>query len=312
MRLDDQIEALATRQQSLVALFQLDALGASSREIGRLVTGRRWTEVTPRVLGLRGVASGSDRTIMAAVLDASPGAFASIRCAAAAWGVPGYRLLPPEATRHRGVSRRPPALGRVHEVSDLRPHHVKELRGIPITSPARTAFDLAAYVHPNRLERTIDWMWSARLLDGAGLSEIAGELCRRGRTGSAAMREVVAVRGPGYVPPASALEGRFARILTEHGLPEMRRQVDTGGTEWTGRVDFRDRLFPLVVEVQSERYHAALVDVAVDRRRREDFEAAGFLVVEVWDTEVWHQPRVVAERIRAARALLAATVRHTG
>lgn len=312
MRLDDQLEALATRQHSLVATWQLDALGASSREIRRLAEGRHWSSITPRVLGLRGVAPGPDRTVMALVLDASPGAFASIRCAAAMWGAPGYRQLPPEATRHRGVSRRRSPLGIVHEVSDVRPHHVKEMRGIPLTGPARTAFDLAAHVHPARLERTVDWMWSARLLDGNGLLAVARELCRRGRTGSAAVRELVAERGPGYVPPASALEARFARLLADHGLPEMRRQVDSGGGSWTGRVDFRDRLLPLIVEVQSERYHSALVDRVEDRRRRQELEAAGFLVVEVWDTEVWHQSRTVAERILGARELLLVTTRLVG
>jgi very-short-patch-repair endonuclease len=312
MRLDDQIEALATRQHSLVAVWQLDALGARGQEISRLRRAPWWAPVTPRVLGLRGVPDSADRSVMAAVLDASPGAVVCRAASAAMWGAPGTRRLPIELLRPRGVSRRPSALAVVHEVMAIHPSHVKQMRGIPLTSPARTVFDLAACVHPDRLERLVDWFWSERLLDGATLVSVASELCKRGRSGSRLMREVVAARGPGYVPPASNLERRFAQILRDHGLPEMRRQVDSGGASWSGRVDFRDFLLPLIVEVQSERYHTALVDQAEDLRRRQRLEADGFLVAEVWDTEVWHQPATVADRVLQARRILEVTLRQAG
>lgn len=312
MRLDDQIEALATRQYALVATWQLDGLGAGSTEISRLRRGARWRPITPRVLALRGVADSADRSLMAAVLDASPGAVVSHLSAAAMWGAPGFRTAPVHLSRHRGVSRRSSPLATVHEVMNLPPAHLKVMRGIPLTSPARTVFDLASRIPEGRLERTVDWFWSHRLLDGAALLEVARQLCCRGRAGSSTMRRVVEARGPEYVPPASALEGRVAQIVREHGLPEMRRQVDSGGEAWTGRVDFRDRLLPLIVEVQSELHHASLVDIADDARRRGQLDRDGFVVVEVWDHEVWHLPALVAERIRAARSCLLLARRSAG
>ncbi|MCU1372993.1 MAG: hypothetical protein JWO68_279, partial [Actinomycetia bacterium] len=68
-----------------------------------------------------------------------------------------------------------------------------------------------------------------------------------------------------------------------------------------GRVDFKDPELPLIVEIQSEKYHTSLVDKAADAARKARQEAAGFTVVEVWDFEVWHQPHVARERIRKAR-----------
>ena len=53
-----------------------------------------------------------------------------------------------------------------------------------------------------------------------------------------------------------------------------------------------------MVEVQSWRYHIALLDAAADARRRARLEAAGFVVVEVWDTDLWHRPWVVEARVR--------------
>ena len=215
------------------------------------------------------------------------------------WGAPGYPLHPIHVVRHRGISRRPSTLAIVHEVVDLHPGQVKVIDGIPVVSPARVVCELAATA-PHRAERLLDRFWSERLLDGRVFDRTVRELAGRGRSGSTLMREFNDARGPGYVPPASALEGRFEQVC----IWPMRRQVDTGDEEWCGRVDFLDHALPLVVEVQSERFHESLVDRAADAARRARLEAAGYSVVEVWDTEVWHQPAVVNERIRSARARL--------
>jgi very-short-patch-repair endonuclease len=302
MRLDRSIEALATRQHALVAVFQLYGLGATATEVSRLTRARGWERVTDRVLARAGSPDTLERQLMAAVLDASPGAVLSCTTAAHLWGAPGFRSTPVHVTRHRGVSRRGTPLATVHEVVDLRPQHVKLVRGIPVTSPTRTVFDLASVVHEGRVERFLDWAWSERLLDGAGLLRTVRELAKRGRTGSALLRQLVADRGPGYVPPASGLERRFEEVMGRHGLAAYRRQVDCGGEDWTGRVDYRHRELPLVVEINSERYHAALVDQRADAARREALERAGHEVVVVWDVEVWHEPLVAVARVRSAEA----------
>ena len=108
----------------------------------------------------------------------------------------------------------------------------------------------------------------------------------------------------GYVPPASSLERRFEEILARRGMPPMRRQVDLGEEVWCGRVDFVDPHVPLVVEVQSERYHSSLVDRAADAVRRAGLVTAGAEVVEVWDIDVWHRPDHVIGQIDAGRQRL--------
>jgi very-short-patch-repair endonuclease len=103
------------------------------------------------------------------------------------------------------------------------------------------------------------------------------------------------------VPPASGLESRFAQIVADFDLGRFRCQVDLGDDEvWCGRVDFVGEEWPLVVEVQSELYHSSLTDREADARRRQRLQSAGFEVVEVWDTEVWHQRAVVVDRVRKA------------
>jgi very-short-patch-repair endonuclease len=303
MRLDSRIEALATRQHALVAVFQLYGLGASSREIARLAEGPRYERVAAGVLALCGAPRTAQQALMAAVLDASPGAVLSHTTAAHLWGAPGCRAEPIHVTRHRGLSRRASRLAHVHEVVDLRPHHVRLVDGIPTTAPGRTVFDLARILHPARVERLLDWFWAERLVDGRTLHATLGELGKRGRRGTRAMRALLVDRGPEYVPTATMLERRFAEVVDTPLLPPMRRQVDAGGADWTGRVDFVATGLPLVVEIQSERYHTALVDRAADAARREQLRADGFEVVEVWDHEVWHEPAEVRARVGEAAAL---------
>jgi very-short-patch-repair endonuclease len=48
----------------------------------------------------------------------------------------------------------------------------------------------------------------------------------------------------------------------------------------------------------SELYHAALIDRQADAARVEALIAAGFVVVEIWDVQVWHDPKTVVDLVR--------------
>ena len=157
----------------------------------------------------------------------------------------------------------------------------------------------------------VDNAWSARLVSGPTLHSMLRELAQRGRPGIRVMREVLLTRGLDYVPPASNLEARAIKLLADGGLPAMRRQVDTGDAHgWIGRVDLRDTELPLILEIQSERFHSSLVDRQLDATRIERLERAGFVVVEVTELQVWHKPHEVLAAVRHGRhpaALLART-----
>lgn len=242
--------------------------------------------------------------LLAAVLDASPGAAIAAPTAGWVWGAAGIRPEPIHVVRHRGISRRRSTLAVVHEVSDLHANHIKVVDGLPVVSPCRFVCELAA-IQPHRVERVLDRLWADRLLDGRTFHRTVKEFAERGRAGSTLLRELDAARGPAYLPPASGLEGRFEEILARHGEAPMDRQVNLGSQEeWCGRVDFKDRHLPLVVEIESAKYHTALVDHVSDQARLGRLRAAGFTVLEVWDTDVWHRPGEVVERIRTVRRVL--------
>ena len=301
MGLDDDLRRLAELQHSVLARRQARALGATPAARRHRACGPDWECVTPAVLRLRGSPRSEEQRIMAAVLDAGHAAVLSHHSAAAWWGLPGFDLEELHVTRSRGRSGHPSRLARLHEVRLLPPHHVTVLRSIPLTTPARTVFDLAGVVHPKRVERAIENAWSDHLVDGRVLASILDDLAARGRRGVNVMRSILSERGPDYVPPASGLEGRFRDLLRRAGLPTMDRQVDVGGTQWLGRVDFIDREQRLIVQIDSERHHGSLIDKRADDAQTAAMEAAGFRVRRFTDTEVWyHGDRVVAE-LRKAR-----------
>ena len=190
---------------------------------------------------------------------------------------------------------------------DLSSDQVTVLDGVPIVRPERMIFELCGAEHPKRVERALDTGWAKGLYAGRSLRRLLAELAVQGRTGIVLFRQLLEDRPPGWIPPASNLERRFMEIAKGSLLGEWRRQVDVGSEDrWCGRVDFLSAALPLIVEVQSERYHTALSDQAHDAARRAATEAAGFTVVEVWDTQLWHaKDEVVAavrDGVRRARA----------
>ena len=130
------------------------------------------------------------------------------------------------------------------------------------------------------------------------------ELAERGRNGITAMREILAARPLGYIAPASGLEARVIQLLEEAGI-RVRRQVDVGGDDWIGRVDLLVEGTNLVIEVDSARYHSALLDRERDARRDTELAAIGLCVVRIAEQDVWHAPAEVVRTVRAA-------LRHSG
>ncbi|WCO65472.1 DUF559 domain-containing protein [Iamia majanohamensis] len=189
----------------------------------------------------------------------------------------------------------------VHLPRHLPDPFAADLDGVPVVRPALILLQLAPRVHPARLARLLDWMWTRRLLSGPSVRAELEPVMHRGRAGTAVLRDLLDSLPDDYVPAASGLESRFASIVADHDLPAMRRQVDLGdGERWCGRVDFLACDLPLVVEVDSDRYHRALTDREADRRRQGRLDAAGFVVARVDEFQVWHRPGEVVERVRAA------------
>lgn len=300
---DADLIRLAEQQHGLVTRQQAHGAGLDREQWRHRLARGEWERITPRVVRRPGSPPSPVQRALAAVLDVGPSAYLAHESAAAHWGAPGRRVDPHEVMVLRG-RRTPSRLANVHRPRHLPDPFAAVLDGVPVVRPALVLLQLAPTDHPERLRRLLDWFWSRRLLSGPSVCEELADLMHRGRPGTVALRALLDELPDDYTPPASALEGRFARILANARLPEMRRQVDLGGERWCGRVDFVAADLPLVAEIDSETYHTALSSRADDAVREEALTDAGFMVVRITDQEVWHHPRLVVDRVRAARHLL--------
>lgn len=294
------LHAQASRQHGLVQRAQAHAFGWDRHALARRITAGELIAETPLVLRIAGSPRTREQLMMLAVLDAGAGACVSHQTAAAVWRSPGHRIEPVHVWRVRGRSNHPSRGAVQHKTRLLPGHHVTTLRGIPITTPCRTFVDLAAVLPLGRAARLLDDLWARNLTNFVRLDRMIAELSKPGRTGLTIARTLVQERGPSYRPPESGLERRAIHVLADAGLTGFERQVDVGDDErWIGRVDLRHSVVPLIVEVQSELYHWGHTNEARDAHRIAALEAAGYVVVEVEEFDVWHRPAAATAAVRA-------------
>jgi very-short-patch-repair endonuclease len=299
------VSALAERQHGLLSVEQLVHAGLSRSAVRHQLATGGWVRLTPRVLQRSGSPPSDGQTLMATILDVGPMSFISHRSAAAWWGIPGFRLEPVDVMVLRGGRQTPTSRGVVHRPRHLPDPFATMLGGVPVVRPALVVLQLASVLHPERLRRLVDRMWADRLLSGPSLRAELDPVLGRGRPGTTAVRGLLDSLPDDYVPPATGLEGRASSIFDTAGLGPYRRQVDLGSeVSWCGRVDLRHESLPLIVEIDSERFHRALTDEADDDARAQRLTDAGFALARVTDVEVWHQPAVAVARVRAAESAL--------
>lgn len=198
---------LAERQQGLVTSRQLTAVGVGRRTIDRWVASGRLRRVH------RGVYSVGPQPLtqrgrwLAGVLAKGPGAALSHQSAAALWGLVGDRrevdVTAPAG--NQGKARHPGI--RLHRAK-LRRDEWMIRGGIPVTTVARTLFDLAETGEPHRLKSAWDEADRLRLLR---IKQVAIVYERgRGRLARPLIQPFLDAEQRHVEDTASPLEGRFA------------------------------------------------------------------------------------------------------
>ena len=297
---DEQLHDVARRQHGLFSRAQALDLDVCYRLITRRVAAGRLIAVAPGVYSLPGWPDSWRRRLWLAHLDVGLHSVISHEAAAALHGLTTYAPGPVTVTVPHGDHERPPAY-EVRQSTDLRPHHVTTVDGLPVTTPARTLVDLAARRRPERLARALDDAHLSRTCRLDDVLAVYDELKRPGKHGMRLMGRLLGSRGPGYVPPESVLERRLLRVLRDGGLPEPVRQAPL---PWRPDVPNRvDLLYPrerVIVEADGRRWHARVDQMALDRQRDRDAQNHGYGVYRfVWE-EITKQPDVVCSALRTA------------
>ena len=294
---DALIAALAGRQHGVVSRAQLLAAGVGRGAIDRRVRGARLHPVH------RGVFAVGHRVLtrhgawMAAVLAAGEGAVLSHRSAAALWDIRDTARSRVEVTVRRHRRGRPGV--EYHHVA-LPPDEITVEHDIPVTTPARTLFDLAAVLRPHQLERAINEAEFRRLTSPLSLDDLVAR--HPGRRGARALHDILAARRIGQHRTRSDLEAAFLALVDAHGLPRPQTNRRTG----PGEVDAVWPEQGLIAELDGFEAHGTRQAFEKDRARDRELVAQGWRVVRI----TWRQLETDEHTIaRQLRALLAAPPR---
>lgn len=290
--------ALAERQHGIVTRGQLLSLGVGDDRL------RRWVAAGILVREHRTVyrVGGAPRTARSALLAAclAMGGVASHRSAGWLWRLDGFGPDEPHVVvDHRRRYR--PTSCHLHRSTDLELAKVTWIDGIPVTGIDRTLLDVGLDLGPMRLDRVAEAAVRRRQTTWDAITDTFVEHARRGRGGSAAMREVLIERELVHPALESRLEVEFWRLVqsVKLAVPEPQVEVfDAGG--FVARVDFAYVDLRIAIQLDGKEFHLTPEAFEHDREQRARLRAAGWIVLEfTWDMVV-RRPEYVVQALRQA------------
>ena len=290
-----ELAARASRQHGVVSRTQLAAIGLSADAIDRRITGGLLHPLHRGVYAVGHRPRTREAWWMAAVLAAGPGAVLGGRSAAALWCIRQSSAIEVTAPR---LCRRPGIVARC-VVLPVDETDVED--GIPVTTPARTLFDLAAVVSPQQLEHAFNEAEYRRLSSPTSLDVLLARYPRR--RGTQAIRGVLDIyRKNGQSVTRSVLERRFVSFLDAHDLPRptINRLTDHGELDATWAEH------KLVVEVDGWAAHGTRKAFEDDRARDRELVVAGWRVVRLTWRQLDEEAATIAVQLSV---LLGATPR---
>ena len=292
---DGRVAELAMLQHGVVARVQLLGLGLSRRAIAARVERGLLHEVFlgVYVFGARRI-SRKGRW-MAAVLASGEGAALSHRSAARLW-----RLLPPAAevidvicppgriVRRQGICSRQ---SEVHDDEWL----VRD--GIPVTSPFRTIFDLAAIAGMRELERAFHEAEVREVTDRVSLPMLLERY--PGRRGAKNLRRLLEARGPIGIT-RNDFEEAFVALVDQFSLrrPRMNAPLAIRGRFF--EIDALWERERVAVELDSREIHGTRKKFESDRLRDRILIAEGWRTMRITWRHLHEEPSEIARDLRLA------------
>jgi Transcriptional regulator, AbiEi antitoxin/Protein of unknown function (DUF559) len=292
---DHLIADLAEHQHGLASLDQLRKTGLSSTAIRKRASVGRLHRVFQGVYAIGHLLPTAERRWMAAVLACGPGATLSHRSAAALWGLMEDRRTSIDITAPGRRGRMPSGID-AHRSGSLRAEDRTEVNGIPCTTVARTALDLAAVVHVRELRTFIGEAQVLRLFDPAGVQEVMKRNPRR--RGVARLRLVMSELDPQVALTRRELERRFLALCRRAGLPPPAVNVPLELDDRVLVPDFLWREARLIVETDGRQFHDTASAFERDRLRDQRLTLARWRVIRCTWRQVVHDPAGLARTIR--------------
>jgi hypothetical protein len=290
-RLDTEV----ARQHGVISLTQLLELGLSATAVHKRAASGRLHRVhrgvyaltPPSLLPLNG-------RYLASVLACGPGAVLSHRSAADLLGLRKTDRAPIDVMVPAGVRRRFDGIDG-HQSGTLTAADITIVDGIPVTTVARTALDLAAVVRRRAVERALD---QAEMLEVFDLNALNDQLQRSPHhPGAPILKAVLEEHAAGTTVTWSELEELCLEVTRAAGVqpPELNAYVDPGDGEPPIRPDFVWRAQRVTVEADGFGSHKTRHAFEDDRRRDQRLIAAGWRPVRITERQLRNErDRIVA------------------
>ena len=156
------------------------------------------------------------------------------------------------------------------------------VKGIAVTTPARTLFDLGGVSRAGVVELALENGLRRGLTTLEEMTATVKRLSRSGRPGGPILRALLDARDPGRRPTESDMETRLLQAMRTHGLPEPTTQCEVWqGTAFIARVDVGYPDARIAIEYDSDEFHLGRTATGRDRSRRHRLISAGWLPIDV-------------------------------
>ena len=289
------VALLAREQRGAISRAQLLALGWSERSVDRGIARGLLAVLWPGVYAFGHPVLTRDGWLMAATLACGPEALLTGRASAAARGLlRAWSTIDVATASRRGCE----LTGiRAHRLA-LRPVERDVHRGLPVTTLARTALDVAARESPDRVGELLDRALLEGQYDHAEMTELLD--ARRGCRGVARLRLEVAKLGDAGVVFRSRPERLARDLLLAAELPAPR--VNAWFPTRAGHGHELDLWWPgLLFDLEIDGPHHAMPrQRRLDALRDADLRSFGVTVLRVPDTLVTRSPQLLVATTSAA------------
>jgi hypothetical protein len=202
--------------------------------------------------------------------------------------------MPAELYRRNGK----PVDGIVIHRDELFDDETRLIRGIPATTPARTAFDLGGRGRRTSAVVRVDALANATNLQESDVQLLIDR--HRGVRGLVQLREVLDLMDGGAESPQ---ETRTRLVLVDAGLPRPRTQIIVHGNfgeRKYAKVDMGYEDFKVGVEYDGEHHWTNPQQYAYDIDRHAELLARGWLIIRVSAEMLRYRPDVIVARACAA------------
>ena len=191
----------------------------------------------------------------------------------------------------------------VHRSVDLEPDDCVVVKGLPVTTPARTLCDAGLHFPPREVQRMLDHGIADGMVTRSEMAAIRERVGERGRNGVVSVDAALVGLPPGAEETDSSGEIALLRLIADRGLPEPVRQhpVRVGFNRYRLDLSYPDAL--LALEYDGRDIHTRYDRFVADRRRQNDIVSIGWTVLRYTLEELRDRPSVVARPIRNHLAL---------